>query len=297
MYTNISYYKKGGTIKVTVTDVATGSEEATGTSADITATGVIHFALDNSITAGIKKVRFDFINASVTDDYLYNISSVSFYKRSLNDAYDYTPVAADGVDVVLTRSIPAAKWATICLPFSMDNATLKATYGDDVKIANFTAYNSSTKALTFTPMSDGTDAITANTPCLIKVSTAVSKAKNINGVTIVEGTPEVTFSPAVFRGVYSSTKMAAGDYFVSGGNLYKASGSTQNIKPFRAYFTGVEAGARMAVDDGFGDVTYIEMPHVNGSAADGKCFNLQGQRVEQPTKGLYIVNGKKVFVP
>ena len=35
---------------------------------------------------------------------------------------------------------------------------------------------------------------------------------------------------------------------------------------------------------------------VNGSAADGKCYNLQGQRVEQPTKGLYIVNGKKVIV-
>ena len=215
---------------------------------------------------------------------------------SMNEENTYTPTEKKHAVVELTRSIPEAKWATLCLPFSMDNATLKATYGDDVKIANFTAYNSSTKALTFTQMLDGTDAITANTPCLIKVTTAVSTAKNINGVTIVEGTPEVTFSPAVFRGVYSSTEMAPGDYFVSGGNLYKASSSTKNIKPFRAYFTGVPNEARMAVDDGFGDVTYIDMPHVNGSAADGKCYNLQGQRVEQPTKGLYIVNGKKVVI-
>ena len=31
-------------------------------------------------------------------------------------------------------------------------------------------------------------------------------------------------------------------------------------------------------------------------AAEGVCYNIAGQRVAQPTKGLYIVNGKKVMV-
>ena len=29
---------------------------------------------------------------------------------------------------------------------------------------------------------------------------------------------------------------------------------------------------------------------------DGAIYNLRGQRVENPTKGLYIINGKKVVI-
>lgn len=32
------------------------------------------------------------------------------------------------------------------------------------------------------------------------------------------------------------------------------------------------------------------------SADDGACYSLNGQRVENPTKGLYIKNGKKVIL-
>ena len=283
-------------IKVTITDVESGINEIDGVEYNVTYSGDDKsVVLANHISKGLKKIRFDFCCKSSS----CNFKNVNFVldKYVLSENESFTPVAADGVDVVLTRSIPADKWATLCLPFSMDNATLKATYGDDVKIANFTAYNSSTKALTFNQMSNGTDAITANTPCLIKVSEKVSGAKTINGVNIVTtGDQYVVKNGVRFQGVYTSTEMVAGNYFVSGGNLYKATANTRDIKPFRAYFTGVEAGARMAVDDGFGDVTYIDMPHVNGSAADGKCYNLQGQRVEQPTKGIYVKDGRKVII-
>ena len=32
----------------------------------------------------------------------------------------------------------------------------------------------------------------------------------------------------------------------------------------------------------------------NPDASDGAVYNLSGQRVSQPTKGIYIINGKKV---
>ena len=39
---------------------------------------------------------------------------------------------------------------------------------------------------------------------------------------------------------------------------------------------------------------------INGIHADdlknGKVYNLDGQRVAQPTKGVYVVNGKKMVV-
>ena len=48
---------------------------------------------------------------------------------------------------------------------------------------------------------------------------------------------------------------------------------------------------------GFGedDVTGIDAVQQNAKA-DNQYFNLAGQRVAQPTKGLYIVNGKKVII-
>ena len=42
------------------------------------------------------------------------------------------------------------------------------------------------------------------------------------------------------------------------------------------------------------DVTAIET--VKTQQADGQYFNLAGQKVQNPTKGLYIVNGKKVII-
>ena len=45
----------------------------------------------------------------------------------------------------------------------------------------------------------------------------------------------------------------------------------------------------------FDEATGIEMPTVEDNA-DALVYDLQGRRVVNPTKGLYIVNGKKVFI-
>jgi hypothetical protein len=46
-----------------------------------------------------------------------------------------------------------------------------------------------------------------------------------------------------------------------------------------------------------GDVTGVETLNIErGTLNDNSYYNLAGQRVAQPTKGLYIVNGKKVVI-
>ena len=48
---------------------------------------------------------------------------------------------------------------------------------------------------------------------------------------------------------------------------------------------------------GFDEATGIEMPTAEGNAdADAVVYDLQGRRVVNPTKGLFIVSGKKVFI-
>ena len=296
LFANISWYKSEGTLKVTVTDLSTNTEEATGTSSSITATGDIHFSLNNAITPGAKRIRFDFVSGT-TNDYLYNVKNVSFYKRSLNEGYDYTPVAATGVDVVLTRSITADKWSTIVLPFAMTSAQLTATFGSDVKVAELTSGTAST--LNFSTVTE----TAANKPYAIKVTSNFTSA-TINGVTIVEGTPGTptqTITNWQFVGTYSNGTIAAGDnYYFKSNQLYQAGGSgTTSIKPFRAYlhYTGSDpAPAPTFTIDG--NVTGIAQISAAGqmNLEEGAFYNLSGQRVANPTKGLYIVNGRKVVI-
>ena len=57
----------------------------------------------------------------------------------------------------------------------------------------------------------------------------------------------------------------------------------------------LNAGARLAIgiED---DLTGISAVNSKAIATEGNIYNLNGVRVQQPTKGLYIINGKKVVV-
>ena len=71
------------------------------------------------------------------------------------------------------------------------------------------------------------------------------------------------------------------------------------LQPFRACFKGVKmlvGSPKLAIASANSSVTAIsEGGHVK-SGSDNRYYNLQGQRVNQPHQGLYIVNGKKVII-
>ena len=72
--------------------------------------------------------------------------------------------------------------------------------------------------------------------------------------------------------------------------------ATVAIPANKAYLKVATADAReLAISFGEGDVTGIEKVESAAKNA-GVVYNLAGQRVAQPTKGMYIVNGKKAIV-
>ena len=73
--------------------------------------------------------------------------------------------------------------------------------------------------------------------------------------------------------------------------FYKANGAT--VGADKAYLQTTVSAARINID--FDDATAIETVKAQ-NVENGQFFNLAGQRVAQPTKGLYIVNGKKVII-
>ena len=291
--TTISNYNQGGTIKVTITDVKTGTVIVDAQeSAEITSNGQnIVMPLTTALTPGLKKIRFDFVNASASD-WLYNIKDVSFYKRSLNEAYDYTPVAASGVDVVLTRSLTAGKWSTIVLPFDVASKNIETIFGAGTTVAELTSSDATT--LYFTTLTDSK--MKANQPYAIKVATDFTSA-TISNVDIVAATPTQTVGTWNFTGSYTNGTIPDGSYYFSANKLWQANGTDIRMKPFRAYFTnGTTAPTLNFIIDS--ETTGIgEKLNVNSNnAVSTTYYNLNGQRVSQPTKGLYIVNGKKVII-
>ena len=77
--------------------------------------------------------------------------------------------------------------------------------------------------------------------------------------------------------------------------FYKANGNAVPTNKAYLQLLTTSVGAREFVwfED---DMTGIEKVSVDTKALNGAVYNLAGQRVAQPTKGLYIVNGKKVVL-
>ena len=78
-------------------------------------------------------------------------------------------------------------------------------------------------------------------------------------------------------------------------------GITNKVQPYRAYLSvkyDAGAGARefFGIDFGDGETTGIADVRCQMEEVRGEYFDLSGRRVAHPTKGLYIVNGKKVVI-
>ncbi len=74
------------------------------------------------------------------------------------------------------------------------------------------------------------------------------------------------------------------------------SSNKPTVNPFRAYIKPQGSNARalkVVFDDAQGISTTL---NDNGQMTNDIVYDLQGRRVAQPTKGLYIVNGRKTVI-
>jgi hypothetical protein len=228
----------------------------------------------------------------------------------LNETSTKAPAAATGVNVRVKRTINANEWSTICLPFAMSAAQCKAAFGDDVQLANFTSWSSDEDGegnivainVGFTSVT----AIEANHPYIVKVLSAITDF-TVDGVNIApedEPTVQVGTKKAergYMIGTYvTNFTVPNEDLFLNGGKFWYSRGLTK-MKAFRAYFefadvlTSVEGAGAPAFNIIFGGGT-TNIKDIKAEQNDDFYYNLGGQRVEAPAKGLYIKNGKKVVI-
>ena len=222
----------------------------------------------------------------------------------ISDAVDYTPVAKTDADVTLNREF-VADWNGVVLPFDITDAVKTALGATEVKTLE-SATEDAAGAVTLT-FGDATLPVAAGTPVLVKLSAAKTSV-DLEGIAIKTTAPTTVEKSAggstfTLTGTYSSVDLQASEaYFVSGTKFYhKAEGIALAAAPFRAYIVqtteGGSAPASVSFDlEGDEHTTGIVEMDTMRTATDGSVYNLCGQRVSQPTKGLYIVSGKKYVV-
>ena len=113
-----------------------------------------------------------------------------------------------------------------------------------------------------------------------------------------------TWFTAQFYGNYTSEFTIPENGLYISDNMFKYTTGTTKLKAYRAYIKtfmplsnkSLEAGARSISFTVDGENTTGIYNVEDGTLEDGKFYNLKGQLVENPTKGVYVVNGKKVII-
>lgn len=194
------------------------------------------------------------------------------------------------VSEAYTLSVSAANASTLIIPFA-------TTIPDGVEA--YTLTYSSGDHVTATPVET---TLPANKPVLINATGSAEGTKykfnaSARATSETAASTEGTHTVGALTGVYAETTPGTGHYILSVKNsklgFYKTTANSK-VAPYHAYLTAM-ASAPAFLDFVYGSTSAIETPRTEQSA-QGVYYNLNGQRVDHPTKGLYIVNGKKVFI-
>lgn len=198
-------------------------------------------------------------------------------------------------------------------------AQVESAFGEDVQLADFVDYDTTEDAgnnvTGITINFSDANAIVANHPYIIKVSAPITYAEGftVDGVDIdpdeesayVEYNNGQTGKKKVVYGTFEGTYHAQTDVpenclFLSENKFWYSAGLTK-MKAFRAYFDLLDvlaevegAGARIMIDVNgeTTDIRDINRQEMN----DDRYYTLDGRIVENPSKGIYIKNGKKVII-
>ena len=192
-----------------------------------------------------------------------------------------TPSPFTATNAEFTKTVSDAGYATMVIPFD-------AALPEGVLAYNITGSDGDKL------VKEDAESIEANKPVMLKNSgtfkfTATDAA--------IAATPDGVLANGLLCGVYNTTVVPAEGYVLQsqdkGVNFYKAGETGVEVNAFRAYLADATTTRLFFnLDD---DVTGISEAAVS-KAADSEIYNLNGQRVANAQKGLYIVGGKKVMV-
>ena len=221
-------------------------------------------------------------------------AQVSCYYSDKSTPNNVTWIVSDAVDVAdVSLSVNAdAGWGTFIAPY--DNLTPSA-------VKAYTVSYKDGNTIYFTENTTGV--LSANTPYILSTEEASDVSTTFKGIAT---NSEDSYTVNGLVGLLTAATVAADKYILQNNDgkvgFYKTTSSIDGTAN-RCYLDleGVPAeapsGARGFVGFGIFGADATGISTVEGQQLKAESFyNLSGQRISQPVKGLYIVNGKKVVV-
>jgi len=249
---------------------------------ELTAGDVIVFDGD-PVSAGTNVVKDEFVSTA-NSNYTFVVSA---------DGYaTFTPTKSGYIHSVtvytlrpanISKTISSAGWATLYTPYALNFAgtgltAYTATYDDEKSTVTLTEVNN-------VPKNTGIvlkgDADTYSIPVIASSSTAQGS---------LEGNASAATAYNAFDG-YDLYMLALND----SDEAQFTKVTSGSIAAGKAFLKVSSAGGARILKVVFDETTGIKAIE-DVKSADNKAYNLNGQRVSQPSKGLYIINGKKVIV-
>lgn len=240
---------------------------------DITTGTSIHFSEAANSAAGCYNVKFNgkrFLYTQVSGSNYYTDAGGS----APNDGFNFQMEYVES----LPLSVGAAGYATLIAPVA-----LEIPAGVEVYTATFEGGKAKLTSIS--------DVIPANVGVVVKAAQGtynfnITTTENVatSALNGVPNTANVASESAAF--ILANGKHGVG--------FYKLSSANRTIHGFRAFYTApaeAQAVSAFLLED---NVTGIE--EIETSADKAPIYDLSGRRVAKAEKGVYIQNGRKIFV-
>ncbi len=204
---------------------------------------------------------------------------------SSNSGFDYIYIVRTG-DAVVSATIPSSTYGTIASAYALDCANLPT---------GVTAYKVSALSASSATLEAVTEAVAAGTGLIL------SGTAGTYSIPVVASGSDISATNKL-KGAVTATTLDDGSFYIlQSGQFHLVTGAAdeaaRTVPAGKAYLLKSDVVGAPSLNLVFdGKTTGINTVKGSEFMVNGEFYNLNGQRVVAPTKGLYIVNGKKVIV-
>lgn len=253
---------------------------------------------ESSTNAGCYKMQSNYSGSKWFVDYNTVVDRQGSYDAS---TCDWEIIEVKWLPIPIST---AYKFGTIVLPADLELIDSEGNYGQDGRLKFYTATIGTDG---YVNLKKVTQDIKAGKPYVVELVTDYGMSAGSQFMKITSGAPELSADNEL-RGGYETVAKPTGTIYtlqaawdetaennLSADNVAFRQYNGATIQGFRAYLpvpSTVRIAGMRIVD---GDVTRIEGVNAEESHKVD-VYDLSGRRVQRATKGLYIINGKKVIV-
>ena len=266
---------------------------------------IFSFSFENIDNIGIFEIKIFFDTTKRTSSSIAIHSIELINEISQNEDNSITITNNKNVEnnsIQVTRTLSKDYWNTFCLPFDVDEASIKVLFNNP-ELREFTG-----KVNGATMIFEDTKEIKAGIPYLIKPTKNIVNPifRNIIVAAVEPKTITDDTGTYAFVGTYNPTELKTDGtelFLGDKDHLYKPSKIDNKIKGMRAFFRIKDASQakqsqyKISIDG----TTTITLPNPKNipSTTQERIYTLDGRQVHSINNlksGIYIKNGKKIYI-